>query len=84
MDGVFITLIVFGGIVLSLTVIGATLLMAIKILKGGISRKQQRQQAEETQIIQEMYRQLSHMEARIDSLEAILLDRRKDAFDHEI
>jgi len=83
MDGAFITAIVFGGIVLSLTVIGATLLMAIKILKGGVSRKQQRRQAEETQVIQEMYRQLSRMEARIDSLEAILLDHRKDKFDHE-
>ena len=83
MNGAFITAIVFGGIVLSLTIIGATLLMGIKIIKGGVSRKQQRQQAEETQIIQEMYRQASRMEARIDALEAILLDRRKDNHDHE-
>lgn len=83
MNGEFITAIVFGGIVLSLTVIGATLLMAIKILKGGVSRRQQREQAEETQMIQEMYRNLSKLEARIDSLEAILLDRRKDHHDSE-
>ena len=39
MPGVFIVAIVFGGTVLALAIIGSTILMAIKILKGGVSRK---------------------------------------------
>jgi phage shock protein B len=53
--------------------------MAIKILKGGLSRKGQRFQAEEARMIQEMYRGLSRMEERVEALETIILDReRKD------
>jgi len=79
MPEVIIVAIVFGGIVLALAIIGSTILMAIKILKGGLSRKGQRFQAEETRMIQEMYRGLSRMEERVEALETIILDReRKD------
>jgi hypothetical protein len=36
MQGAFITAIVFGGIVVSLTVVGATILMGIRLIKGGV------------------------------------------------
>ena len=79
MPGVFIVAIVFGGTVLALAIIGSTILMAIKILKGGLSRKGQRFESEEARIIQEMYRGLSRMEERVEALETIILDReRKD------
>jgi phage shock protein B len=79
MPEVIIVAIVFGGIVLALAIIGSTILMAIKILKGGLSRKGQRFQAEEARMIQEMYRGLSRMEERVGALETIILDReRKD------
>ena len=53
--------------------------MAIKILKGGLSRKGQKYQAEEARIIQEIYQGLSRMEQRVEALETIILDReRKD------
>jgi hypothetical protein len=79
MPAVFIVAIVIGGIVLALAIIGSTILMAIKILKGGLSRKGQRLQAEETRMIQEMYQGLSRMEERVEALETIILDReRKD------
>jgi hypothetical protein len=79
MPEVIIVAIVFGGIVLALAIIGSTILMAIKILKGGLSRKGQRFQAEEARMIQEMYRGLSRMEERVEALETIILDReRKD------
>jgi phage shock protein B len=79
MPEVIIVAIVFGGIVLALAIIGSTILMAIKILKGGLSRKGQRFQAEEARMIQEMYRGLSRMEERMEALETIILDReRKD------
>jgi phage shock protein B len=79
MPEVITVAIVFGGIVLALAIIGSTILMAIKILKGGLSRKGQRFQAEEARMIQEMYRGLSRMEERVGALETIILDReRKD------
>ena len=79
MPAVFIVAIVIGGIILALAIIGSTVLMAIKILKGGLSRKGQRVQAEEARMIQEMYQGLSRMQERVEALETIILDReRKD------
>jgi len=79
MPGVFIVAIVFGGTVLALAIIGSTILMAIKILKGGVSRKGQRFESEEARMIQEMYQGFSRMEERVEALETIILDReRKD------
>jgi phage shock protein B len=72
--------IIFGGSVLALAIIGITVLMAIKIIKGGFSRKDQKFQTEEAKMIQEIYRGLSRMEERVEALETIILDRdgRKD------
>jgi len=75
MHGVLIIAIVFGGSVLVAAIIGSTILMAIKILKGGLSRKDQRVQSEEARMIQEIYQGLSRMEARVEALETIILDR---------
>jgi hypothetical protein len=62
-----------------LAIVGSTILMAIKILKGGVSRDEQKKQSEEARIIQEIYQGLSKMEERMDALETIILDRdRKD------
>lgn len=81
MNSVMIVTIVFGGLVLALAIVGSTILMAIKILKGGFSRKGQEVQAEEARMIQEMYQGLSQMEKRVDALETILLDQQRK--DHE-
>ena len=71
--------IIFGGSVLALAIVGSTILMAIKILKGGVSRDEQKKQSEEARIIQEIYQGLSKMEERVEALETIILDRdRKD------
>ena len=79
MNAVAIVAIVFGGSVLLLAIIGSTILMAIKILKGGLSRKGQKYQAEEARMIQEIYQGLSRMKQRVEALETIILDReRKD------
>ena len=79
MPAVFIVAIVIGGIILALAIIGSTVLMAIKILKGGLSGKGQRLQAEEARMIQEIYQGLSRMQERVEALETIILDReRKD------
>ena len=74
MHAVFIVAIVFGGIVLALAVVGGTILMAIKLRHGGLSRTDQKKQAEEARMIQEIYQGLSRMEERVEALETILMD----------
>jgi phage shock protein B len=79
MSGVLILTIIFGGSILALAIIGSTILMAIKILKGGLSQKGQKLQTDEARTIQEIYQGLSKMEERLEALETIILDReRKD------
>jgi len=78
MPGVMIVLIVFGGIVLALAIIGSTILMAINIIKGGVTSKDRKTQTDEARIIQEIYQGLARMEERVESLETIILDRERD------
>jgi len=79
MHHVMIVAIVFGGIILGLAIVGSTIVMAIKIIKGGVSRKGQKYQSEEAGMIQEIYQGLSRMEERVETLETLILDReRKD------
>ena len=74
MNAVLITAIIFGGSLLALAIVGSTILMAIKIFKGGASPKGQRLESEEARMIQEMYQGLSKMEKRVEALETIILD----------
>ncbi len=74
MQGALIVAIVFGGSVLALAIIGSTILMAIKILRGDLSPKGQKFKAEEARMIQEIYQGLSKMEERVEALETIILD----------
>ncbi len=62
---------------MALAIIGSTILIAIKILKGGVSRQGQKFQAEEARMIQEIYQGLSRMEERVEALETIILDRER-------
>ena len=79
MPGVMIVAIVFGGIVLALTIIGSTILMGLRILKGGISKKDKASESNESKIVQEIYQGMTRMENRVEALETIILDReRKD------
>jgi phage shock protein B len=73
--------IIFGGAILALSIIGSTILMGIKILKGGISRSGQKVQSEEARMIQEIYLGLSRMEQRVDTLETIILEREREGRD---
>ncbi len=75
MKEALIVAIVFGSFVLIPAVIGVTIVVSIKLLKGGTSRKSQ---AEDSKIIQEIYQGLSRMEVRVEALETILLDRKKE------
>ena len=75
MHDVLILGIIFGAILLALAIIGATLLMAIRILKGGGWRHDRNSRAEEAMMVQDLYHGLEQMENRIEALETILLER---------
>jgi len=79
MHAVPIVAIVFGGLVLALVIIGSTILMALKIIKSGVSSKKRQSQTDDAKIIQEIYQGLTRMEERVDALETIISDyKRKD------
>lgn len=46
-----------------------------KVLRGDTSKNRERLDAEESRVMQELYRGLSRLEERVESLETILLDR---------
>jgi phage shock protein B len=78
MHNVLIAVIVFGGLILALAVIGSTILMGIKLIRGGAISKGQKEETDETKMVQEIYQGLADMEERVEALETILLDREKD------
>ena len=80
MHSVIFLSVIFGGVVLALAIIGSTILMAIKLLKGEGSPKRQKTMNDEAKTIQEVYQGLARMEERVEALETIILDRgRKDS-----
>jgi hypothetical protein len=77
MQPVLILVTIFGGIILSLSIIGGTIIFAMKIIKGGGSGRGRKSQSEEVMMIQEIFSGLSHMEERVDSLETLLLKKER-------
>ncbi|UCG12069.1 MAG: phage-shock protein [Deltaproteobacteria bacterium] len=75
---VFIVALVFFAPIIALAVIGATVLIAARIIKGEGPRRDKPQQTEEARTIQEVHQGLSRMEERVEALETILLDRAKE------
>ena len=60
-----------------LAIAGTFALKALKIVKGITPEQNQQLQAEETRLIQEMHRGLAKLEERVETLETLLLDRRR-------
>ena len=81
MHTVSIVALVFIAPVVALAVICGTILVAIRIIRGDVTRGGKEQEADEAKMIQEIYQGLSRMEERVEALETILLDRPKK--DHE-
>jgi hypothetical protein len=80
MQAAIIVAIVFSGAVMALAVIGSTILMAIRIVKGGGGGTDRRQAADEAKMLQEIYQGLARMEERVEALETILIHTtKKDA-----
>ena len=67
------------------TIIGITILIGLKILKGNKTKVSPAADVDETKMIQEIYHSLSRMEERVNTLETILLEKeRKPGGNHEI
>lgn len=66
-----------GAFLLFLVIICSTIIIVIKILKGGASPKGQKEHSDEAKMIQEIYQGLARMEDRVESLETILLERER-------
>ena len=49
-----------------------------KIGKGGFSSKDRKAQAEETRMIQDLYKGLGRMEERMEALETIIIERERE------
>jgi phage shock protein B len=62
-----------------LPIVCITILIAMKHRRGGMREKDRAQWNEETRIMQELNEDVTRMEARIEALETILMERyRKD------
>jgi phage shock protein B len=78
MQAAVIVAIVFCGAVMALAVVGGTILMAIRLIKGGGGREDRRQAAADTRMLQEIYQGMARMEERVEALETILIHSKKD------
>lgn len=80
MQAALIVGIVFCGAVMALAVVGGTILLAIRLIKGGGGRENRQQAAADARMLQEVYQGLERMEARMEALETILIHtKKKDA-----
>ena len=77
MEQVLIVAIVFGSIIIALAIIPVTILFVIKIIRGSVSKGGRTPADEEAKMIQEIYHGLTQMEARVEALETLLLEKEK-------
>ena len=78
MNSVLIVGLGIGGTILLIATLGLIIIGIIRAAKtGGLSKKEKQTHAEETQMIQDIYHGLSKMEERIETLETILIERKK-------
>ena len=62
-------------VTIGLPVICITILIAMRLRRGGLREKDRAQWEDETRIMQEMHDDMSKMETRIEALETILMER---------
>ncbi len=78
MSGVLFVATCIGGSILLLATLGLIIIGIIRAARtGGISKKEKAAQADETKMIQDIFNGLSKMEARVEALETILIERGK-------
>ena len=71
--GTLAVLLIFGTPFIA--VAGGIVIKALKVITGSPSRKGERLQAEEVELMQKLYQGLSRMEERIEALETLILER---------
>lgn len=82
MDEILIVAIVFGSITACVMLVCLVPVWIIKTLRGGnLGNSSKQEQQEEARLVQELYKGLSRMESRIETLETILLDRKKSNYE---
>ncbi|MFO7885146.1 MAG: phage-shock protein [Desulfobacteraceae bacterium] len=78
MNGALIIAFFTGGAILVLTSLGLIIIAVIRAAKNeGLSKKERTARAEETRMIQDIFKKLSKMEERVETLETILIERQK-------
>jgi len=70
--------IIMGTSLVALIVLGIFVLIGMKIAKGSSKDKARHAQDEEVRTIQEIYQGLAGLEKRVESLETLLYDRKKE------
>jgi phage shock protein B len=78
MTAVWISMIIFGSLVLILGMLCGTVLLTVKLRHGGFAASGRQAQDEEARMIQEIYQGLARMEARVEALETILMEQHKE------
>ncbi len=68
---------ILGVILIFFAFICTTIVIMVKLLKGGASRTVQKGYTDEARMIQEIYQGLARMEERVESLETILMERER-------
>lgn len=71
-----VTLIVAGAMVIGVVILGGGVVLATRLFRSGGKNAQDERQEVET--AQELYRQMEHLESRVESLETIILTGRRD------
>jgi phage shock protein B len=69
--------VVLGVVLIFFGFISSTIVILVKILKGGASKTVQKGHTDEARMIQEIYQGLARMEERVESLETILMERER-------
>ncbi|MEA2061468.1 MAG: phage-shock protein [Thermodesulfobacteriota bacterium] len=78
MNGALIIAFFTGGAILVLTALGLIIITVIRAVKNeGLSKKERTARAEETRMIEDIFKKLSKMEDRVETLETILMDRQQ-------
>jgi hypothetical protein len=84
MPEIIIVPFVFFFILLAIALSGLILVSIIKALRGGASGSKKKEgNMEEARLMQEIYRGLRKMEERVESLETILMDKKRKEQDHD-
>ena len=82
-EGIVVVPLVFMFILVAIALSGFILVSIIKALRGNSSGKKKEGNMEETRLMQEIYRGLRKMEERVESLETIIMDKKRKGKDHD-